>query len=335
MVDILHLSELKTPEFSSEAEQLSKALDDLVVYNRSNTVNANGVSVYYPFANRDHMEILSTLYKTFGFAENYTAFMELFIGILQDDELASRDMSRAVMVQESDSRISVQLTPEQVEAYADATFYILGRDDYIGDAYTYLFGSSDVELSDDGKLYANYVGKIHKVMSPITGDKYNFMMNQVERTETHVNYHVRVMMESWEINRFPRGALSVGWLQLRTDIDGTNIQVLSVIPDQRPDESGFVVVNPPVSIYNYQFVTLGSFGRKPTYNSAGQLVAFEYWESSGRFSGMETVLINDDIETFRFILEDIDRDEEFYIIFSIMDVQGNRYSSNLIPLVFN
>jgi len=341
LVDLVHFIEVRQLQSLLDGllillSNISTYVENLIVYNRSNTENANGVSIYYPFTNRDNMEDMSELYKTFGFSEGYTAFMENFIDLLQDDEISSSwDLSRSLALQESDTRIFIQLTPEQVENYASATFYILGRDDFFADGYSYLFSSTDIELTDDGKLYANYSGKMHLILDTITGDKYNFMMKQVEQTETHINYHVGAVLRSWDINRYPRHEFTIGWLQLRTSIDGTDIQALSLILDLQADDSGLMIPRPPVSIYDYSFISLGSYNKIPTYNAAGNLIAFEDWESGSRFAGMEAILVNEDIETFRFIVEDIDRDDEYYIIFSIMDVQGNRYSSNIIPLTFN
>jgi len=334
LVDLQHLCDLALNDDRPEAQALSEALDNFIVYNRSNTDNANGVSLFYPYSNREYMEIMTFMYKFLGFADDYTEFIEKFVTLLQGDELTSWDLSRSVSMQESDTRFFVQLTPEQVQNYASATYYILMKEETFGEEYMHVFSSADVELKDDGKLYANFAGKTHTLVCPESGFTSHCWMNQVERTDKYITYHVRVGLEDWDLNRFPQQKFTAGWLQLRTDLDGTNLRVMSMIPEIR-DVEGISIPLPPIDIYDYSKISFVLAYRLLTYGRDGNLRPFEEWDRPSYVTWREFKLVNESIETFRFVLDDIDRDKDYYIIYSISDIQGNTYSSNMIPISFD
>jgi len=334
LVDIVHLSELKLKDKFAGAQALSDALDNLIVYNRTNTENANGVSLYYPFSNREQMEDIATLYETFGFAGDYCGFIEQFITLLQGDELTSWDLSRSFTMQESDTRFYIQLTPEQVENFASATFYVLAKDHISEGSFTQALSSTDVDLKDDGRLYANFSGKAQKLLCVESGDLTYCWMDQVERTSNYISYHVRAGLEDFDINRFPHLKHVAGWIQLRTDPDGSNIRLLSLVPEIR-DTNGIYIPLPPVDIYEFSKISFPYMERIPTYYNDGNLKPFMEWERPSWFWFREFKLINESVDTFRFILSDIDHTEELYLLFNISDIRGNVYSSSLIPIAFN
>jgi len=334
LVDLYHLSQLKSKDYPAQAKALSDALENLIVYNKSNIENANGISLYYPYANKNMMDKLAVLYTSFGFADDYTGFIDQFIALLQGESMASWDLNRSFSAQESETLFFVQLTPEQVQNYAGAVFYVLEKDDPAEQSLSHVFSSADIELKEDGRLYANFSGKAFYLVCPETGIRSHCWMNQAERTDNNITYHVRTGLEDWDMNRFPATRYTYGWLQLRTDLDGTNLRVLSLIPEIRDVNDMFIPL-PPVDIYDYSKISIMYGDRLPTYDNRGNLIPFEKWDRPSFVRWREFKLIDESVETFRFEIDDLDRNGEYYIIFNISDIQGNVYSSNLIPITFD
>ena len=331
LVDLVHLNDLMSRSYPLETLGLSEALSNLIVYNRTNTENANGVSLYYPYADRRLMKDLASLYRTFGFADDYTGFMQLFVSIVLSDPLASWDLSETDIIQDSATSFYVQLTPEQAENYASARFLVLRKEESGGkmDAYYPAFFGSDVSLSDDGKLYANYYGKSQQLFDKDTGEVNSITLIERERTDKYIRYHIPAVLCA-SISSGDNVYLS-GVLQLQTAVYGGNATILSFIPEE--NDRSPVVARPAVDIYSFERIEFRSYGRLPTYNPDGSMQPYDSWDRTGTMMGMEVILDNETRDSIQFSLADINLDSrgsEYYLIFEITDIQGNVTTSNLI-----
>lgn len=77
LVDTIHLLQLFSESTSFSAEEAKNALQDMVVYQRSNVANANGISVCYPYQTEEaYTTYCLDMQESIGFAENYTAFLK-------------------------------------------------------------------------------------------------------------------------------------------------------------------------------------------------------------------------------------------------------------------
>lgn len=131
LVDTIDLLELFSESTSSSAEEAKNALQDMVVYQRSNVANANGISVCYPYqTEEDYASYCLEMQEALGFAENYTAFLkncnaiENGEAITQDWDVADAETNVTPIsesAQEPATEESVAETePETSEAETDA-----------------------------------------------------------------------------------------------------------------------------------------------------------------------------------------------------------------------
>ena len=337
LVDIEHLSSLMSADYPAEARRLSDALNYFVIYNRSNVSNANGVSMYYPYSNREHASEQAQLYQAFGFADGYTGYMEKFIAFLEDLPMAEWDLRRALSGQirslpgsEDAVRVFIELTEEQVQNYSGATYQVLRKE---GDSYKIIYSSSDVELDPDGMLYANYAGRMQMVQFTGSGDTHHIVMFEKERTDAYIRYHVPIYLANdgdgdtdWRLV----------WLQLQTDTDGQNARMLSVVPIEEDGSS--LAARQLINIYDYDkvmFMDLGS--SSPTLDDNDNLLPYFDWDL-GIWASNEwgQVWLDKEMQDdFRFVQLDIDQSTEYCVIFNVSDVQGNEHTSWLIPINFN
>jgi len=330
-VDLVHLNELMSRSYPMETMGLSEALSNLIVYNRTNTENANGVSMYYPYGDRLQMKELASLYRTFGFADGYTGFMRQFVSVVLSAPLASWDFSETDIIQDGATSFYVQLTPEQVDNYASARFIVLRKEESgrSFDAFYPAFFGSDVSLSGDGKLYANYYGKSQRLLSEDTGNVMTITLLERERTDRYIRYHIPATLcasiSNWDTVRLD------GFLQLQTDVYGGNATILSFIPFE--DEHSSVVARPAIDIYIFEWIEFPTFGRLPTYNPDGSMQPYDNWDSPGTIMGWQVMLDNETRDSLHFVLADLDLgvwDSKYYMLIEITDLQGNVTTSNLI-----
>ena len=118
---------------------------------------------------------------------------------------------------------------------------------------------------------------------------------------------------------------------MQTDLSGINGRILSFIPESI-NMSVAIIPQPPISIYDFSTASVTCFGRLPTYNADGSLKPFRGWEAADLGFHMEFPIVSELITVFDFVLEDLDSDGEYYILFNILDIQGNTFSSDLIPI---
>ena len=289
---IKHLCGLMSKQYPSEAQSLSDALNQVIVYNKANIPNAGGVSLFFLYKEKELLSELAIFYSSFNFASDYTGYIQKFVGLLQEGSTADWNMSKSITKQEGETDFFVQLTSEQVDTYASASYHVLinvktedelygGDEEFNG--YYIVFNSSDVKLEESGRLYANYGGKTQKLLEPETGETFVVIMREQEVTDSYVRYYVPVVLSKFEREPFSFEQAAVN-IQLQTDRNGENVKMLSAIPISN-DDNPFVAERKSIDIYEYTEAHFILGLREPTHNVDGSLKPFEQWESMGGLQG--------------------------------------------------
>lgn len=80
MVDLVHLASRLESTHPAEAEKLSAAVRNCVIYNRhtDDAPNSNGLSIYFPYENEGIYENYLELYLQLGFSKPYIQFVRAF-----------------------------------------------------------------------------------------------------------------------------------------------------------------------------------------------------------------------------------------------------------------
>ncbi len=109
LVDTIHLLQLFSESTSSSAEEAEKALQEMVVYQRSNVANANGISVCYPYQTEEkYTSYCLEMQESIGFSENYTAFLKNCSAI-ENGETITQDWDIA----DAETNVTPIAEPEQ------------------------------------------------------------------------------------------------------------------------------------------------------------------------------------------------------------------------------
>ena len=83
LVDLGDMVSFLTSDYGDETEALLQALDEFVCYSKTNVTDATGVSIFYPYDNRDCMSGWVKMYEEFDFAPNYAKYLQQFAKMLQ------------------------------------------------------------------------------------------------------------------------------------------------------------------------------------------------------------------------------------------------------------
>lgn len=320
--------------YPEEAARLQQVLDRMVISNASNTELCSGLSLYYPFYNKDYFfrsirgsESWQTTYQNLGLFPAYQQYLEKYQQIWSGTDRLE-DAAQSALPTEEDGVYSLQLTEEQAACYASAKYYILHRES--AELYTSIFVSSDV-TNHDGRLVANFDGNViyaqDKFMNSIIpvvmetdriGDLSYYTIpvaldNQIPYTSKYLDDEFR--SESYRY-------------YLVLDKSTQDLSVSALLPY---DEDPEVLTGGKLEDADDSQWTTALFYNLPhrylTRDESGLILPLDQWYTTTWFTGYE-YYFSDEIE---FVCAPLDGGE-YYLMMEVLDTQGNRYCSELLPI---
>ena len=158
LVDLGDLARQMESRYPQQAAALTAAIDRTVAANVNNAEGLCGLSLYYPFFNKAYYTgAWSEVYRGLDVFSSYTGYLQAFEQTWLGSDMLELYAGSVSPSQVSESRFSLQLTPEQAEHYASARYYILKQE---GDeAYTKIFSGSTV-MKEGDRLVADFDGNI-------------------------------------------------------------------------------------------------------------------------------------------------------------------------------
>ncbi|MBR2570824.1 MAG: hypothetical protein IKE30_01650 [Clostridia bacterium] len=161
LVDLLDLvetlSEAEEGESAESARVLMEALKGAVAYNGTNADCLNGMSVYYPFYNRErYASPWSSRLAGTETAPGYRAYLKDMSGIWLGDALSEWKTLRILESEDAAGpvRITVPLTERQAGCFASARLLVFSE--IAPDQYKFLYSTSDVQRSETDELSCVY-----------------------------------------------------------------------------------------------------------------------------------------------------------------------------------
>ncbi len=321
LVDLYDLGNRLKPQYGAKAEELLGALNEFVVYSKSETENTNGVSVYFPYNNTLYAPEWMKEYDSFDFAPKYFGFLERFVGISNGDPIAEFNISNEnPTVSQDNATFSFQLSPKQVQNFARAKYMIVEKTSDGG--YRYVHSGSDVVLNETGLLTTSYKNDAIFVNEQSTGDKVICTAVEVERGDGYAVYDIFALLENFT-NQFTMDSVVIHFL---VDADHPKGVVTGIT---KSSDNENIPSRQYVDPKDYEYIALVSAARKITYyKNSKTILPFFSWEKTGVTEGLEA-----DIKDGLFIeLGQIENKKEMYLMFQIRDTQGKEYSSKLMRL---
>ena len=336
--DLIDLKVLAQQAQNAEAESsaLLAAMEQLVVYQRSNQEGTSGISIFFPFENQAYLSMdtdrqfgWQDIYEQLGFAPQYAAFLYRFSQTQTSDPLADWTGSAAPQTQfdAETGRYYLQLTPEQVQNYNRAGFYILQN--VSGEEYMHIFMSRDVTLDAQGRLFANYSNQAIYVINEVTGQSIMPLAYESEREGNTVRYKLPILLSRFVSEEpFNMEYLS-GDLQAELNLDTNEMSIIGVIPYDE-DAAQKPRGKQEIHLEDWDAARFSSYGSYLTRGSDHNPIPFENWEHSGISYFYECPTKD------RFTIQMLplkEKEEALSCVITMVDTQGNKYSSQLMPIV--
>lgn len=319
--------------YPAEAAQLLSVLEEMVIANATNTELCSGLSLYYPFYNKDYFyrsirgeDSWQTTYQNMGLFPGYQqyldAYQEIWNGTDRLDQFAS-----SIMPSIQNGAYTLQLTEEQQACYASCRYYILARESL--DLYKLIFVSSDV-TNNNGLLTANFDGNAIYVSSPYV-DKFLPAVKENDRVGDMSHYSVYAGLSNDMSAVFEEGAqykLETYRYHLELDKSADTLSLSALLPmDMEPEDlSGGKLEEPDLS----EFVDVTFFDQShyyPTRDEKGMVLPIAQWEKNDWITGRELSLA----DGVSFSYEPL-AGGEYFLLMEVQDTQGNRYCSEMLPI---
>ena len=325
LIDLGHITDLLAADYPAEAQALKAVLNSYVVYSRTNTDNAGGVSIYHPYDNRDYVSSFIRTFESFNFADNYAKYIRNFeshVLAQGGGNGAYRDLGAAkgtAVSKNQTSDLSIPLTEEQAATFAGAEYYVfyaLPADvTFSGNVeYLQVFSGQDCTLNN-GILSATYADKaifgkdakgayspfplsLYQTYDGSGNEKYYFscIFHKTEELDMEpVDWTMRIADGKPQLG----GAYATATEKDHMLADKTVIN--------SEDYGLYSFMNNSYTVQN------GEYGAQFTFS--GSSYGMEYWK-----------------DQFSLELKPIADKENYYAAFAITDIYGNRYFSDFIPL---
>lgn len=318
LVDLHALARQYAALAPEAAKALEEALENAVLYNRSNVQGLEGLSVYHPYYNKTAFEKMRRdVYQQFPLSLAYQQYLEAYTAIWLGKQLTLWEHLQPRVTRETAGQvISLQLTPEQHENFAEAQLQVFSVDEHWGHGFVYR--ETMPAPDENGLLSVPYNGR---QLFLVDAD------GQVDNSE--FSYYIRD--DQYILLGYvtpDKGLDEVKYITLhyRLAEDGDTLQFLYA-QERMMDGTYTARHNIDLSHWRY-FYSLISSGF-PTYDDQGELLPFEQWTDMNGYRAMGIDLARP--YTLRFSDEQVGS-SDLEALVNVYDTQGNLHVSHLVPL---
>lgn len=329
VIDLADLASNMGTVFNEEANNLNNALKKFVVYNGSNEVKANGVSIYYPYNAKEGTAYYIPTYSTFDFALEYTSFIANFSVLLTGENTltADWDISTLVPVLNDDYSFDITLTQEQA-ANVQNIYYVISRADMTRpDNYYFVSMSNQVSSDDNGTYTAEFDGDIIYMQNDTTHEQCEVMYTVLESTDNYTRYLLSSILYNESIEE--EDAMYV-YFVLETDSEHPEGQIIGAYPISNLINSEGTDLFPDryeIDIFDYTYIAFGALSHEFTSNEDLTNLNEADWEDL--VLEYYSFPVTDGFST---ITGSMYPDVPYFGMFIIEDLQGNRHCSNLVQI---
>ena len=325
LIDLADFADNLAFLYPRQADELKQAVQDMVLFNRSNAPRTNGLSVYFPLHNKKmYSQRWGKLYQQFDITQAYRTFIEKFGKILLSDSLSSWTGSDApaVTLDEVTGEYFIQLSPDQVKNYEKGQYYVLAQ--LKGEEFLLYYMSSDVTLDAQNRLRANFNGKTMFIEDPAGLHSIIPYMAEKENIQQVASYQIPVILTKNDNT----GSFETVNAQLLAQIDKKK-EIARITGAIKDEEAGIMVGKRDLDLSDFNSMYLVYNSSYLTRDENGDILPLGDWASADT----PRVISFDTKGGFNVRYGSIPQGlYDFYVLMSIIDTQGNVSSSQLMPL---
>ncbi len=326
LIDLGDLADQMLEEYPEEAGALLRAVDDMVVYDWSSLDRAHGLTLYFPLDNKSaYLAAWGNLYAGFGFARQYTAFLQRFGQVLGSDG-STAWLSAGLetpLLDEETGEYFIQLSQQQAADYLDGCCYLLRK---TGEGRYTLCGSSrNLSLDEENRLHAHFSSYTVIVFNNL-GEGYTAFYEDHTDTGSH-EFQIAASLHN---NQMGQGSFRMEnvWFLVSLPHPGDS-GALGTAIRRRSDQSTPAYGKSDVHIRDYPYLYFPQFETQEARDEDGRLLPVSRWatQTGNNFAAFDSG------RGWRAELRPLGVDGyEYFIQIVARDCCGEEYGSELMPV---
>lgn len=330
-VDLYDLADKMMYLYPQESESLQSAVEEMVVYQKSNVQEAHGVAVYFPYNNKEYADLFMEAYNGIGFCDAYTSFLNSFSDTLSGAQLAVWDVRESAPIESEETigQYYVQLSEEQTANFGHARYSVWEQYEEDPEIYICWTDSSDLNLSEDGVLSADFDGR-YFFLSDASGELHYCCATELERNDTYAKYSIPIYIERRTDGGDGRAHYThqVGYIHVKVDEEHPDGTIMGIYESMDTDSTLFPNKQ-VVELQEGDSIMPFIFARDIVFLEDGSVAPFEDWEvASGT---LENFHLEGELTV---TMQDTQPGTEYCFLFEIHDTQGNFYITNPIYIEY-
>lgn len=318
LVDLRDLIDNLPDEYTKEKDRVYASLEDLIIYQKTDMNNTNGVSIYFPYENKS--EIVSNLktYKDFNFAYSYYDFISSFSSRLTGRKESNWDITKSKINSLEDGKIALTLPSDVVNNYSSADYIIFEKN---SDGYfTPIFKGNDVVL--EGNVLSTTVNNKSIVVTSKDGGSMYLTAVQALNGKDYTKYNIPITLSKMNIDTLEFDIIGA-YVEFVVDEEHKEGYVASIYPMDANENLTYSKID--IDINDWDVINFLSYKYK-ILDKNGKYTS--NWIDSQEVLNME-LLTKDE---YKIEFKDLDISHDYYCIFRVKDNKGNIYSSNVVEI---
>lgn len=301
------------------------ALKNAVAYHRSTREELTGLTVYFPYYNKDrYASEWGEAYPGISSARDYADLVRFFGGILTGEELAGWAMLETAQEEEEPGVFVQELTPGQRKNFVSAELVVLNHL-IQDDSYSFSNRYGGVTVDGQGRLRAK-IDNLSLYAADADGEPLTAPLT-FWATDGFYTVKATVHRAAGDILSTDMPSMEAVDIRLRLSGEPGRLEIVDAITIS---DDGSMAGRSGLDLSEWDSVSFAEWAYKLPADSGGALPPYDEWPRSPMWYGTEAVRLAD-LDSFRFLGADL-YDVEQYAYFEILDTQGERHAGPLFPV---
>ncbi len=311
---------------SNDAKSIKKYLKkEVVLYNWSTNNHSNGLAIYFPFnGNEKVKELHMSLFNKVNISSNYRKFITDFYNKqTSKDYKFAFNLTDNEVISNNENEFKLKLTDEQLKNYSRSSYMIFKKED--DGLFMPIYRGNDSEVGEDGYVTTKLSGNLIKVVDEETNTDSYITLTQVESNKDYKEYISAVLLPK-------KGAGGViipaqrGNVHFKVDKKGKiheEVYLIEKDKDGNDMSSGALTY-----LKDYKYVQFPKFRYKILDDNGNYT---QEWGSGIKLTG-NTYIFEVNKGKYHFDLASLDKENDYYCVFVIYDLQNKPNYSKLIKI---
>lgn len=318
LVDLNDLLNKMPDKYEKNINELKTALNDLVIYQKTDLENTNGVSIFFPFENKKDITSTIDKYKELDFSSSYYSFVKDFSNKLTGKRISNWDLTVNSLTSSGEGEVVLNINDEIINGYSNAD-YILFEKTKDG-LFIPVYNGSDIVV--EGNKMKTNVSKNTLVITDSEGNKMPLTAIESVRGVDYVSYYIPATVSRFDPDTLEIDIVSV-YLDFVVDQDHKEGFVSGIYPMELNENLTYSKTE--MKLEDWEEINLLSY-RYKIIDEEGNYI--KTWDNSGKLTTIN--LSTKDSLNIKF--ENIDISKDYYCIFRVRDSQNNQYYSNIVKV---